>query len=139
MASQDDVLCGQINLHKGSTGVTSLLLHLQNSMQTGFQPQPNPPGSQVRGNKINSFIVCVQEPPIYDKKVVGLGRSNQVLYDRKCDRPRAAIFASRNLQLWPMQDYTDGDLVTCLWKLQGGREVIVASAYLDITLQMVIS
>ena len=60
---------------------------------------------------------------------------------RKCDRPRAAIFASRNLQLWPMQDYTDGDLVTCLWKLQGGRgrEVIVASAYLDITLQAVIS
>ena len=38
-----------------------------------------------------------------------------------------------------MQDYTDGDLVTCLWKLQGDKEIVVASAYMDITLQEVAS
>ena len=68
-------------------------------------------------------------------KVIGLDSSFHLFYDRKAARVRAAIVASPQLDLWPVAQYTDGDLATCLWKTAEHNipEVYVVSAYCDIT------
>ena len=50
------------------------------------------------------------------------------------DRPKAAIYASSNLNIWKLSQFTDADLATTLWKTGKDDlpEIIVASLYLDI-------
>ena len=142
MLTRADVLCGQINLHKGTTGATNLLSYLQTCMHTGTPPsqrfyQSGGGAQTTRGAKIKSFLISLQEPPVHNSRVVGLGTQQNVFFDRTTDRPRTAIFASRDLQLWAVPEFTTKDLTTCIW-LKDGREVFVASAYFDINLDSVV-
>ena len=115
-------------------GVTNLLVHIRNSLHTGYQTtQVLPSGDEkVVRKPFKSFLFCIQEPPVREKKVTGFGRSHRLLSDIKCDRPRACIYASRDLNIWPLLEFTDGDVVTCLWKLDRTREIVVTSVYMDI-------
>ena len=70
-------------------------------------------------------------------RVVGLGTGNNLFYDKKCERPRTAIFASRDLHIWPVEEFTTKDLTVCIW-LKEGKEVYVISAYFDILLDRVV-
>ena len=140
MTRRADVLCGQINLHKGATGAANLMLHLESHMHTG----PNNPFSvnqQRRVDRVSaeiiSFLMFLQEPPVQDKMVYGLSRRHSCFYKTGENRPRAAIYASRDLQLWPVPAYTSRDVVTCIW-LKGERQIFVVSAYFDIQLGQVI-
>jgi len=97
------VLCGQINLQKSHTSANALMQHLRSSMQTGLRPK--------------AFIVGVQEPPISHGSIKSLSKEHTLIYDHYAGRPRAAIYVSRNLNLWPMSEHTNGDVTTCLWKM----------------------
>ena len=143
MASRADVFCGQINLHKGLAGTTNLMLYLDTIMQTGNQRSQVTLGQRPRtqdrlNNKITAFLVSLQEPPTHGSKVVGLGKGNHVFYDSSSERPRSAIYASRNLQLWLAPQFTSRDVVTCLWIWPNGKEVMVTSVYMDILNRQVI-
>ena len=136
-----DVLCGQINLQKSMGSSTQLLSYLTTGLHTGPQ---NPfelsqrSGVQDRtGARTNSFLVFLQEPATMPNRVVGLGSGNKIFYDKLCDRTRTAIFASRNLDVWPVQEFTTKDVTTGIW-INDGREIYVTSAYFDITLDRVI-
>ena len=116
------VLGGHINLQRGYTGASSLMEYLAVQLQT--VPHLNPPG----GNSLdysngdessasipNSFLICLQEPPANRHGVKGLGTKNHLLFQAGGERPRAAIFASANLSLWKLPNFTDEDVVTALW------------------------
>lgn len=136
MDRRNDVLCGQINLHKGIAGATNLREHISNLMHTNPQQlnvlgQRESDSSHYQCSRISAFIICLQEPPTNGGKVVGFGRGNNVFYG-KHERPRAAIYSSRNLNLWPVAEFTTRDVTTCLWKWPNGKEVYVTSVYMDI-------
>ena len=130
--AQDDVLGGQINLQKGLTGA----LNLQEFLRTELQTYPQKFNSR---GKVKSFIIGIQEPPTREKRILGFGSSFNIFYDRSVERARACILASRNLNLWLVPEYTDGDMVTCLWRTEDEttREVYVVSVYMDITYEQV--
>ena len=47
--------------------------------------------------------------------------------------PRAAIFASKDLDLWPVAEFTTRDVVPCLW-VTGKKslpEILVVSVYME--------
>lgn len=86
--------------------------------------------------KDKSFLICLQEPPVHNGKISYLGNDHGLFYDRSGERPRAAIYASRNLHLWMLPEYTNSDMATCLWRREWETvsEVIVTSVYMDIEL-----
>ena len=128
------MLCGQINLQKGNAGASNLKEYLSAKLQTGNQStNAGQPAEVERLQKPCAFLICLQEPPVREFSVTGFGRQHQLFQGRQNKRPRAAIYASSNLHLWLVPEFTSADLVTCIWKLQGGKEYYVASAYLDIT------
>lgn len=123
---RNNVIGGQINLQKGQTGVCSLLQYLLPQKHTKLFGNKNK-------NNDNAFLICLQEPPTNKGRIVGFGSSGQLLYDRSSKRPRAAIFASRDLDIWLVPEFTNGDIVTCIWKTNSiHRDVIVVSVYMDI-------
>jgi len=122
---QKYVLCGHINLQKGDLGAIALMQCLKLSMHT----------NTLKKEDICAFIVGVQEPPFSNNRIRSFNRENSLFYDHFAERPRAALYASRNLDLWPMSDYTDADMASCLWKTGNNDipEVVVSSIYMDIT------
>ena len=150
---RDDVVFGQINLHKGAVGATNLMSYLSSRVRTDTPSQPfySRPGNVERANgkKAKGFLMCLQEPPVLEGKVdqhgrlvrpgrvVHFGRSHHVIADSTCVRQRAAILASKNLNLWPLPEFISGDVVACQW-MGLGFEVVIASVYLDIQLAAVI-
>ena len=130
MALERNVLCGQINLQKGRLGVSSLNNYLNSQLQTN---QTNQSQTDQFGQKHQSFMIAIQEPPVWENKVTGLSSSNQVFYDRAANkRPRAALYAARDLNIWQVSEFTSPDMVTCLWKWDSDTEVYVVSLYCDI-------
>ena len=124
-SSTSHVLGGQINLQKGQAGASNLMKYLQTRLQ-----------SKSNNNKysllVNSFIISLQEPPTKDGKILGLDKRNHIFSDRSTNRPRAAIYASKDLNLWLSTEYTSADIATCIW-LTDEEEIYVCSVYMDIT------
>jgi len=64
---------------------------------------------------------------------------HNLINDLSTSQPQAAICASKDLQLWPMTEFTDVDVVTCLWRNgqdhQG--EIVIIFCYLGISLYCV--
>ena len=130
------VLGGQINLRKGMAGSSSLCEALMGS-QTKLLRTKNDQARDHQDPSANSFIICVQEPPVRNRKIVGFNKGGNLFYCPISQRPRAAIYASRDINLWLIPDLTGPDIVTCLWK-SGKKEVLICSAYLDINDRSVI-
>ncbi len=89
--------------------------------------------------KINSpFLFGLQEPPAYKGKIVGFGSFQKLIYSNKNGDPRAAIYASRSLHIWPMIEFCDRDTAVGLWKTGNNNinEIIVVSVYMDIIYQV---
>lgn len=81
-------------------------------------------------------VVLIQEPWVARKRICGLGGllDTKVLYDG--DRPRAGIICKGNIDVWIMPQYTNQDLCAVTIKHQS-KEVVMASAYADISLPVV--
>ena len=111
--------------------------YLRTTLHT--KPQPSTCTAGTAGKTSKSFLLCVQEPPLHQGRITNFDGSHTLLYDRSAKRPRAAIYASRDLNLWQVNEYTSDDLVTCLWKTGDTRikEIYVASVYMDITFDTV--
>ena len=129
MSKHADVLCGQINLQKGAMGTQNLISYLSSALQTGCGHKTN--GFQAAD--FRSFLLFLQEPACKGKKLVHIDRSHQVFYMHGANRPRSAIYASRDLNLWFSPQFSDGDITTCIWRRIGSANCFVASVYLDIT------
>ena len=138
--SESLVHMGHINLHRSSLGIPSLMGYLDRTMQTRrIKYDCNSPGKESN-LLISSFVVGLMEPPIHNNRVIGFGTSNQLFYDHNAESPRAAIYASRNTNLWLIPDLTNRDIVTCqLHRDQEcGPDILLVSAYLDILFQPVL-
>ena len=129
MSKHADVLCGQINLQKGAMGTQNLISYLSSALQTGCGHKP----SGFEAADFHSFLIFLQEPPCKGKRLIYLDRSHQVFYAQSNVRPRSAIYASRDLNLWFSPQFSDGDITTCIWRRKGTADCFIASVYLDIT------
>ena len=90
--------------------------------------------SSIVVNKLASPSNCVamlQEPFISNKSPAGFGNSFQILHGGG-DRPRAAIVATRDVNLWQRRDLSSPDVTTAILKTGKGN-IYLASVYLDIT------
>jgi ribonuclease HI len=90
----------------------------------------------IRKNKLDTFLVAAQEPSVYKGKVTNFPGKNLFTAPRNPDaQPRAAIWASSNLNLWQHPSYTSRDMVTVTWYQEKFEhpEIYITSLYLDIT------
>ena len=124
-------------MQKGGVGAVNLMALLSDHLQTGNSKGT---GKVPRGRKEEAFLICVQEPPVKDNRIVGFDRSHNLFYDCSSrDGPRAAIYSSRNLNVWLLPDFTSRDVTVCVWRTGDSctPEILVASVYMDITLTSV--
>ena len=122
-----NVLGGQINLHKSAASTSSFVEYLASSMHTPTKDQSGTP---------NSFLFALQEPWAPKNRIAGLGARFHLEYDRTATRPpRAAIIASKDLNIWYMPEWSNPDQATCLWKTGNPilPNIYVTSIYCDIT------
>ena len=77
------------------------------------------------------FIYGIQEPATdkKKKKIKGGLRGNVILKDTNCTDPRAIIFHSKNLNIWPVGEFTSRDMVTGLFSSRE-MNIYIVSAYL---------
>ena len=90
----------------------------------------------------NSFLFSLQEPWAPRNRIAGLGSRAHLEYDRTATRPpRAAIYASKDLDIWYMPEWSTPDQATCMWKTGNPiiPTIIVTSVYFDITAQSTVS
>ena len=88
----------------------------------------------VKRTSVNSnFIYCLQEPYVVRNRLAYFPAGMRPLAG--ADRPRAAIWGSRGVNLWLVQEYSSVDICTVLWRPpgRGTPDIMVASLYLDIT------
>ena len=85
----------------------------------------------------SGFIFALQEF-YYNPKSQKLGHvaktGHPIHYDRTAKKPRAAIIASKNLNLWMETDLSDADMVTCKYitGVKDMPEIYIVSLYADI-------
>ena len=79
-----------------------------------------------------TLLACLQEPYSYKGKIPGVG-PHQVVH-AAVPRPRAAMVASPDLNLWFHAEFSDSDICTAILRAQTpATDVYVASVYLDIS------
>ena len=79
------------------------------------------------------FILGIQEP-VWNShtKTIPHLRGHYTFVDRGAKpRPRAAIYASNNLNLWAVPEYTSKDMATALWVVENEivNKIYVVSLY----------
>ena len=75
-----------------------------------------------------SYVICLQEPYLADGGIKSLPKGKNLFVGGR--RPRSCILGSGDLNLWLVQQFSDRDVTTCLWKAD--KDIYVVSAYLDI-------
>merc|ERR1712029_694771 len=75
------------------------------------------------------FIVGIQEPHFKFKKIPGL-RGHKLLIDSNHEEPRAAIYYSRNLDIWGCGELTNRDMVTGIYTTPHGQKIYISSIYM---------
>ena len=93
--------------------------------------------SKIQGlkNKTKDFIICVQEPYIYNKKHARKPKTCNTYCNES--RPRTAIYSSNNLVTWYLESLSTRDITVVQTKIKS-QETLVVSVYLDITIKEVI-
>ena len=85
-------------------------------------------------NQLHSGIALIQEPYLYKGGVRGLNiKGSTLIYDRSADRPRAALLATRGMEVTPLPCLTTADAVAVEVKLKvhsGVSTFVFCSAYL---------
>ena len=86
-----------------------------------------------------SFCCLIQEPSLYKNRLNNVpAGADRFPSPFITDKPRAAIFASSELRFLELPSLEDRDTTVCLAKLNG-RRTVIASVYLDIDNEDVIS
>ena len=75
------------------------------------------------------FVCGIQEPPWLHKRVIGLS-GHTMLLDHTCDQPRAALFYTRNLNIWPVAEFIRKDICTGLLITPTGERIYISSLYM---------
>ena len=83
----------------------------QSSPAWGQQTAATPETQGGQGSGPCAFVCGIQEPFYKYKKIPGLN-GHVLLIDNTVEKPRAAIFHSRNLNIWPVDEFTGQDICT---------------------------
>ena len=80
-----------------------------------------------------NYIYCLQEPYVAGGRLAKFPARLKPLHGP--GHPRAAIWGSRDANLWLVPKFSSGDISTCIWRTPGkaSTDIHVASVYLDIT------
>ncbi len=82
------------------------------------------------------FYSALQEQLAYKGRIVGFGSAQKLINSNKYEDPRAVIYASRSLHIWPMMEFCDRDTAIGPWKTGNSYidEIVVVSIFIDILL-----
>ena len=109
------IKCTQINLHHCDAAVTTFnkWMAKNNINQTG---------------KIG--LIC--EPYIDETETIikNFSKDCNVYYENKKGKVRACIVTSKNLDVWPLHQFNNGDQSTIGIKTKSGKTLIFASTYM---------
>jgi hypothetical protein len=88
---------------------------------------------------LSTFLVALHEPCVYKGKVTTFPGIKFTGTTDPNLQPRAAIWASSNMNLWNHQEYSDRDMVTVVWNnpMLSSSQMYITSMYCDINLPMV--
>ena len=118
-----------INVGKAKSGHHTLMQHLREKLRG----PPKTQSGEVTGRG-GSFMVSINEPAHTTKGYLrDLSKEHTIIQAKGVVNPRAAIFASKDLDLWPVTEYTTRDVVPCLW-VTGKKnlpEIVVVSVYME--------
>ena len=101
------------------------------SLRDNVRDRENPYFHKDTGGTLPmGFIYGIQEPATdkNKKKIKGGLRGNVILKDTNCSDPRAIIFHSKNLNIWPVGEFTSRDMATGLFTSEE-RNIYIVSAY----------
>ena len=88
---------------------------------------------QLITKSLPSFLAFLTEPYIHSSRLACLDRSHTRISALDV-RPRAAIYAHRNQNLWPVQNLCSRDTCTAIWDTRSkAGNVLVVSHYWDIS------
>ena len=113
------------NLIKTNTASSSDVLQTQSQTQS----QHRNLGIKQDPRSLAGFVVGIQEPHFKHKKIPGL-RAHTLLIDSSHPEPRAAIFHSRNLNIWAVPQLTNRDMCTGLFVGPNKERIFITSLYL---------
>jgi hypothetical protein len=76
------------------------------------------------------FIIGVQEPPTYKGHICSFLPKHVLIYDHSSEALQAAIYALKDLNMWPMPEFTNWDIAATMWKTNDRNlpEVIIVSS-----------
>ena len=102
-------------------------------LNTAKKPESGGALSRLMGSHKNS-LAFITEPPFFRGKVCGFTSLafNILHHSGNSKRCRAAIIASKSVELCPLPTYSDEDTVSALTFLDG-RKTCIVSSYMDIT------
>ena len=107
--NEKDLIVLQLNLHKCKTASANHYDKLRMMAQNKF-----------------SFISAVQEPHAYSNKLTH--KITGLQYYQPSKNIRTAIIASPDMNVWPMPEFTEGDITTVLAQtnnLQGKHTIFI--------------
>jgi hypothetical protein len=87
----------------------------------------------------NTYLVALHEPCVYKGRVTTFPGNKYTGTSDPIEQPRAAIWASSNLDLWTNTEYSDRDMVTVVWNNQifPSNQMYITSLYCDINFQII--
>ena len=121
-------------MHENNQKIACIQINLNHSKLA----QDNIAGKISTFNKKQNelFIICAQEPYIHNKVHARRPLSCKVFCNK--DKPRTAIYTHNNLQnTWYLENLSNRDCTVIQTRIKN-RDTLIASVYLDITLQTVI-
>ena len=99
------------HLNQGLGNNTQFQGNLQNFLnQMRKAPPPPTHPKDNNANLAKGFIFAIQEPHVAFGKLTGISNSVNILSDSKDERIRAALVISKNMNVWPVKQYTTPDM-----------------------------
>ena len=92
-------------------------------------PEPTFEAAKADSRAPTAFVVGIQEPHFLYKKIPGL-KGHNLLIDTKADNPRAALFYSRNLDIWGVPEFISRDMATGVYVNPQGQRIYITSLYM---------
>ena len=84
-----------------------------------------------KNNKKNEAYICLcQEPYINNSRAALQPRTSNIYIGGNQNDPRTAIYTSRNIPAWYIENLSNRDITTIVVKLNR-RETLIASIYID--------
>ena len=120
---------GKVGILQGGDSKQQLIQIRQINLQHAKMAQMGV-GNWIDKNKEETYIFLCQEPYVHDGKAAMQPRTANIYVGGNKDTPRTAIYTSKNIPAWFIENLSNRDITTIVAKINR-RETMICSIYLD--------